>query len=241
MQNNPRFAVIPAVDVLAGGVVRLRQGDYDKVTEYAPDPVAAARRWVDEGASVVHVVDLEGARSGRPDPELWERLALGGIPFQVGGGIRDRATAGEALERGAARVILGTATVRDPGLVGDLVEEFGNERVAASVDVRDGLVAGAGWLERGKPLTQVLDELPTGGWIFVTAIARDGTLAGPDVALVREVAAARPQNLIAAAGGISQLEHLTDLAAAGAAGAIVGRALYEGVFTLGAALAAVSP
>ena len=240
MRDSSGFAVIPAVDVRDGGVVRLFRGDYGEVTESGNDRVAAARRWVDEGAPLVHVVDLEGARSGRPDAGLWHRLSAGGIPFQVGGGIRDRATAAAALASGAARVIVGTAVVRDPGLVADLVAEFGAERVAASVDVRDGFVAGAGWLEQGRPLAEVLAELPARGWVFLTAIARDGTLAGPDVALVREVAAARPQNPIAAAGGVGRLDHLTELAAAGAAGAIVGRALYEGVFTLSAALTAVS-
>lgn len=226
--------VIPAVDVLDGKVVRLEQGDYERVTVYGPDPVAAARRWLDEGAAFVHVVDLEGARSGAPDSSLWGRCAAAGIPFQVGGGLRNEATAAAALDAGAMRVVLGTAAVWDPPLVAGLIGRFGPERVAVSVDVKQGRAAGRGWRERGRPLDEVVDAVTAAGatWLVATSISRDGTGHGPDLELVASMRSQLPTATLVAAGGVATTADLTALVDAGADGAIVGRALYDGSLRL---------
>ena len=130
--------IIPAVDVLDGKVVRLMHGDYDRVTVYGEDPVAQALEWMRQGAELVHVVDLEGARSGAPDESLWRRLAEAGVAFQVGGGIRTAEIADRALDAGARRVVLGTAAVWDPDILGRILDPA---RVVAAVDVRQESVA----------------------------------------------------------------------------------------------------
>jgi len=223
--------VIPAVDVLDGKVVRLLRGSFAEVTVYGHDPVAVAAGWIEGGADLVHLVDLEGARSGRPDRSLWQRFAAAGIPFQVGGGIRDAATARSALDMGAARVVLGTAAVWNP----QILSEVGNpERVMAAVDVAGGEARGEGWEEKGLSLEDVLAGLQTNcvNRMLVTSISRDGTMAGPDLTLIQRVKQLAPEMALIASGGVGELSDLRKLADAGCEAAIVGRAIYENRFTL---------
>ncbi len=229
--------VIPAVDVLSGRVVRLRRGDFGRAIEYGNDPVAAARRWVNWGADLVHVVDLDGARGGDPQVELWSALARQAIPFQIGGGIRTAALAVRGLEAGAARVVLGTAAVWQP----EVLAEIGfAERVVAAVDVRAGRAMGSGWVAKGRPLWEVLDGLAASPVrrILLTGIERDGTLQGPDLGLITEVRHGAPEFSIIASGGVGSLADLAALATAGCDEVVVGRALYEGTFTLAEAITA---
>lgn len=226
--------ILPAVDVLDGKVVRLHQGDYGQVTVYDDDPVETARRWMRDGAEMVHVVDLAGARDGQPSPLLWSSLHEAGVVFQVGGGLRDGRSVEEALAAGAARVVVGTAAVHDQDLVGSLVERHGVDAVAASVDIRGTEAAGAGWLEAGLAWREVMQGLVACGvkWIVTTAILRDGTMEGPDHELVADVLAACPGSRVLAAGGIGSDDDIDRLEQLGVAGVIVGRALYEGAVTL---------
>lgn len=230
--------IIPAVDVLDGAVVRLTHGDFQHVTVYDDDPVRRARRWIDEGAALVHVVDLDGARSGEPDRKLWEELARAGVRFQVGGGIRTAATAEDALAAGAERVVLGTAAVWDPAVLGRISQR---NRVVAAVDVRAGRATGGGWLDEGRDLVDVLDDLAAEGVprLLVTGIGRDGTMEGPEMELLDTVLADSRFGVIAS-GGVGDLEDLRRVAAAGCEGVVVGRALYESRFTLPAALRVLS-
>jgi phosphoribosylformimino-5-aminoimidazole carboxamide ribotide isomerase len=228
--------IIPAVDVLDGAVVRLLHGDYDLVTVYADDPVAQAKTWTDGGAALVHVVDLKGARTGDPDRDLWERLADAGISFQVGGGIRSAELARMALDCGASRVVMGTAAVWDPGILAQVGEP---DRVVAAVDVKGGRATGAGWLDEGRVLEDVLDGLAAHGCVrmLVTGIGRDGTMEGPETELLRTVLGDGRFHIIAS-GGIGTVGDIAAVARMGCEGVIVGRALYERRFTLGEALAA---
>ena len=225
--------VIPAVDVLEGKVVRLFRGDYTRVTEYGSDPVATARAWLEEGAERVHVVDLEGARSGEPDYSLWDALEAAGVPFQAGGGIRTPEIARRVLDLGAQRVVMGTAAVWQPELLAGL-----GERCVAAVDVRGDKATGAGWMDEGRSLDSVLDGLSQVGVIrlLVTGIGRDGTLEGADVDLTRRVVEDGRFRVIAS-GGVGTLSDLDPLAALGCEAVVVGRALYDRRFTLAEARA----
>lgn len=225
--------VIPAVDVLDGKVVRLLRGDYTRVTEYGSDPVEAARSWLAEGAQRVHVVDLEGARSGQPDYALWEALGAAGIRFQAGGGIRTAEIATRVLESGAERVVMGTAAVWEPQRLAGL-----GERVVASVDVRGGKATGEGWTDEGRSLEEVLDGLAEVGVVrvMVTGIGRDGTLEGADIDLTRAVVA-DGRFAVIASGGVGTLADLDPIAALGCEAVVVGRALYDHRFTLAEAQA----
>lgn len=210
--------VLPAVDVLGEGAVRLEQGDYDSVVERAGEPVALARRWIDAGARRIHLVDLDGARSGHVRPELVRRVAELGVPVQASGGIRSLADARLLLEAGADRVIVGTAAWPDPTPWFEL-----GEALVLALDVRDGEVRTAGWtLGTGLRFADALARTE-GQRMLVTAIDRDGTLTGPDVELVQQAVAAGGRVL--AAGGIRSIEDVAALAAVGAEAAVVGRAL----------------
>jgi phosphoribosylformimino-5-aminoimidazole carboxamide ribotide isomerase len=226
------FEVIPAVDVLDGKVVRLRRGDYGQVTEYGSDPVDVARAWLDQGAGRVHVVDLAGARSGETNFDLWERMAAAGVVFQAGGGIRTAQQARAVLAMGADRVVMGTAAVWQPSALEGL-----GKRVLAAVDVRGDKATGAGWLDDGRDVDDVLDSLAGVGveQLLVTGISRDGMLDGPDIELTEQVVADRRFGVIASGGvgGLDDVDRLSDL---GCEAVVVGRALYEGHFTLADAL-----
>ncbi len=210
--------VIPAVDVLGDEAVRLEQGDYDRVVERADEPVALARRWVEAGAGRIHLVDLDGARSGRVRPELVAAVADAVSPalVQASGGIRSLDDAQKLLAAGADRVIVGTAAWPDPAPWLEL-------GAVIALDVRDGRVMRRGWTEgAGLSLDEALALLGDAR-VHLTAIDRDGTLAGPDLELVRRVAATGVRVL--AAGGVRSPEDVDALAAAGAEAAVVGRAL----------------
>lgn len=211
--------VIPAVDVLGESAVRLERGRYDAVVERADDPVALAERWAAAGARRIHLVDLDGARSGRVRPELVHAVAAAtGLPVQASGGIRSRADAEALLDAGADRVVVGTAAWPDPSPWLEL-----GDALVLAVDVRDGIVRSAGWTaSTGLAFADALAHAG-GSRLLVTAIERDGTLAGPDLELVR--AATSGGARVLAAGGVRSPADVTALAAAGAEAAVVGRAL----------------
>lgn len=229
--------VIPAVDVLDGRVVRLRQGRYDDVTVFADDPATMVESWAEQGAQIVHVVDLGGARDGVGATEMWADLGATGVPFQIGGGIRTVEAAEAAIEAGAARVVLGTAAVWEPSVVKAVVDSVGAQHVVAAIDVRGGKATGAGWLDEGRDLSRVLADLAAAGVIraLATGIATDGTLAGPDTALMEEVIKTAPELALIASGGVGSLEDIAAVAKLEVEAVIVGRALYDGKFSFAAA------
>jgi phosphoribosylformimino-5-aminoimidazole carboxamide ribotide isomerase len=239
----------PAIDIRCGRAVRLLRGDYEHETQYDADPLDAARRWEEQGASFLHVVDLDGARSGRPENlEHVERIAARvGVPIQLGGGLRDPAAVSAALAAGAERVILGTAALAEPELVAALAAEHG-ERIMVGVDARSGRIAVEGWAREtaATPGDLIAELAGRGVGTFVyTPVEVDGTLAGPaleDLGAVAAKAAAVDAQLLYS-GGVGSLEDLGNLAALGAeslAGVIVGRALYEGRFTVAEGQAALN-
>jgi phosphoribosylformimino-5-aminoimidazole carboxamide ribotide isomerase len=238
----------PAIDLLAGRAVRLRKGERQSARVYSEDPPAQARAFAAEGARYLHVVDLDAAFGDERQTALIEQIAQAAfpVPIQVGGGIRDLASAKEALDGGASRIILGTAAVERPALAGEAVARFGRDRVACGIDVKDGKAAVRGWSEAEGPApAQLASALAREGveWLVVTAVARDGTLEGFDLALLREVAAAAPGASLIASGGAGDLSHLRALASAGIPGlkgAIAGTALYEGRFNVREAQEALS-
>ena len=236
-----------AVDVRGGRCVRLRQGDYGAETVYDDDPVARAVEMADEGAAWIHVVDLDGARSGRPDNAsvVADIAAAVDVPVQAGGGVRTAETAEAWLEAGVERVVLGTAALRDPGLVRELA---GSGRVAVGLDARAGEVATDGWLQgSGRSVLEVARSFAAGGVdaFVVTDISRDGTLDGPDLAGLGSVLDAVSTHVIAS-GGVGRLDDLRALAGLEGpngrrlGGAIVGTALYERRFTVAEAAAALA-
>lgn len=218
--------VVPAVDVLGAGAVRLHQGDYDEVVERAGDPVELARRWAAAGATRIHVVDLDGARTGTVRPELLRQIVEAAAParVQASGGIRSLADAQALLDAGADRVVVGTAAFPDPAPFAAAL----GDRLVVALDVRDGRIRTAGWTaEAGLELAEAIRLCLAAGVIRVlcTAIDRDGTLAGPDLDLVETVAASGLHVL--AAGGVRSPADVTALAEAGAEAAVVGRALLR--------------
>jgi phosphoribosylformimino-5-aminoimidazole carboxamide ribotide isomerase len=228
----------PAIDILGGKAVRLEQGDYERRKVYDSDPLDAARRWVAEGATWLHVVDLDGAREGRPvNLEHLERIAArAGVPVQFGGGLRTVEAVTSAVGAGADRVVVGTVAFTDTAILDAMVEQAGR-RVWVAVDVRAGEVATGGWLERlDTAAVQAVQDMAghdVGGLIY-TSIDRDGTLAGPDTQGLAAVAAAAAGAPILYSGGIGMLEDLEAIAAMdhAVAGVIVGKALYERRFTV---------
>jgi phosphoribosylformimino-5-aminoimidazole carboxamide ribotide isomerase len=236
--------VIPAIDLRGGQLVRLEQGDYARETVYDAVPERAAKRFVQQGARRIHVVDLDGARDGEPRNEPAIRAILGAaasVPIQLGGGIRSIERIERLLELGVDRVILGTLALEQPELLEAAARRF-PRRVLLGLDARDGRVATRGWLETGELLAEeLLDrfaEVPLGGVIY-TDIKRDGTLRGPNLQATVRLARATSLPVIAS-GGVSSQQDLLELAETGViAGAIVGRSLYTGAVDLEAALRAV--
>jgi phosphoribosylformimino-5-aminoimidazole carboxamide ribotide isomerase len=215
--------VIPAVDVLGAEAVRLREGAYDDVVARADDPVALAARFARAGAGRIHVVDLDGARNGRVRPALVRAIVeAAAVPVQASGGIRTLADARALLDAGAGRVVVGTAAFPDPAPWAAAL----SEQLVVALDVRDGEVRTRGWTDTsGLSLDDAVERCRAAGVtrVLCTAIDRDGTLAGPDLALVERVAGTGLRVL--AAGGVRSPEDVEALAAAGAEAAIVGRAL----------------
>ncbi len=238
------FHLMPAIDLRGGRVVRLLRGDFGRETAYSDDPVAVATAFVDGGARWLHVVDLDGARAGHPvQSPIIDRIvaAVGSrTSVEVAGGLRTPDAVAEVLDHGASRAVLGTAALADPRFPARLVAAHGQDRIAVSLDVRDGFAVGDGWAAgaAGTPIQEALAGLVATGvrWIEVTSIDRDGTLGGPDLELLRRVGAESAFTTIAA-GGISSVDDLRAVRSMGCAGAIVGRALYDGTLRLGDALA----
>ena len=236
--------VIPAIDLKGGAVVRLHQGQADQVTHYSCDPVSVAREWNEQGAEWLHVVDLDGAFSGRPRHlEVLERLvaAFDG-DIQFGGGLRSRDDIEQALQTGVARVILGSLALTNPDLLTSVVERHG-ERIAVAIDGRGGKVSISGWQEdRETSPVELASRLRAAGIarIVYTDTTRDGTLTGPNVEATKRLA--RETGLaIIASGGVSTLDdirRLTSLQEVGVEGVIAGKALYERRFTLTEAIKA---
>ena len=237
--------LFPAIDLRHGHVVRLAQGEPDRETRYAADPVAQAERFVAAGARWIHLVDLDAAFGDGCQLEIIGGVAaqLGDrVRLQAGGGFRTAERTRRALAAGIDRVVVGTASVTEPALLDQLLAEHGAGRVAVGLDARDGRIAIRGWQEEaGATATQIGQRVAAQGvsTLIYTEIGRDGMLTGPDLAGLRALREASGCAVIAS-GGIGSLDHLRQTAAAGAAGAIIGRALYEGRFTLEAALAALS-
>ena len=237
----------PAIDILGGNAVRLVKGDFAAKKVYDEDPLSAARGWTEAGATHLHVVDLDGARAGKPlNLEHLRRIAGElGVPVQYGGGLRSIQAVDEALRAGAERVILGTAAFAGPDLLRAALETHGPDRVLVSVDVRGGRVATAGWTRSTEePIEVVLERLQSSGLeeLVYTNVDRDGMLEGPDLEEVRAVAASVRGRLLYS-GGIGALADLQGLAGLGEpslTGVIVGKALYEGRFTIAQAQAALT-
>ncbi len=227
--------VIPAIDLRAGRCVRLRQGDYDRETVFGDDPAAMAARWESEGASRIHLVDLDGAREGCPVNIEAVRSILGRVtvPCQLGGGVRDEATIEAWLAAGLDRVIVGTRALQDPPWFRSMVSKYPG-RLILGLDAKDGRVATGGWLEVSSvdaaTLALQFDDLPLAGVIY-TDIARDGMLEGPNLETTGALAR-RLKAPVTASGGVGRLEDLEAVAALPVAACIVGRALYEGRFGL---------
>ncbi len=230
--------VIPAIDLRGGRCVRLVQGDFARETVYGDNPVAMARHWEASGASLLHVVDLDGAREGRPAQAATVAAIAAAltIPVEASGGLRALDDIAAALDAGVARVVLGTIALEDRALFRAALDRWGPERIVLGLDARDGLVATRGWLEttatRATDLARDFAALGLRRAIY-TDIARDGTLSQPNYTALRELAAASGLAVIAS-GGIATREHLAALAAIpGVEGAIVGTALYTGDLLLG--------
>jgi len=236
--------VVPAVDILGGLCVNLVQGDYDRETVFSADPVSQAVRWYEGGGEIIHLVDLDGAQAGRCCVEQELRaLAAAGIPFEIGGGIRNLDTVRTLIEVGAQRVILGTLAHRDPAFVRRAAEEF-PEHIVVGIDAKAGKVALSGWLEVTETdATAFAKEMEAAGAVRIiyTDILSDGMMKGPNIDATRSVA--RAVNIpVTISGGVSSLEdirHAREAESDGIDEIIIGRALYLKAFSLSEAIAAV--
>jgi phosphoribosylformimino-5-aminoimidazole carboxamide ribotide isomerase len=233
--------ILPAIDLRGGRCVRLLQGDYNRETVFSDNPVDMALHWEELGAPRLHVVDLDGAREGKPKnlSVVGEICEAVGIPVQLGGGIRDEASARHALDLGVERVIIGTAALNRTKAE-ELAASLG-ESLAVGIDARDGIVAVRGWVDKTNiEAVALAREMVALGirWIIYTDIASDGMLRGANVSAMREMIAVVPKAKVIASGGVTTIEDIRRLKEAGAAGAIIGMALYSGELRLEDALAA---
>jgi phosphoribosylformimino-5-aminoimidazole carboxamide ribotide isomerase len=243
MVDATSFVVLVAVDLVGGRVVRLRQGDFGRETAFSNDPVATAVGFADAGVRWLHVVDLDGARAGTPVHGDVLRSIVGTVGsrsrIEIAGGLRTLEAVADVLVSGATRAVVGTAAIRDPAFAEAAVGRHGAASVAVAVDVRDGRVQGEGWSQSASdddPLVVVRRLADLGVTTFeVTAIDRDGTLAGPDLALYRSLVDAGRGDIVAS-GGITTVDDLAAVRATGCVGAIVGRAIYEGRLSVAEAL-----
>lgn len=233
------MTIYPAIDLRGGKCVRLIEGDFERETVFGDDPADAARRWFEAGAAWLHVVDLDGARSGEFAnlDAISAILAAVECPVQVGGGVRSLEAADRLFETGVARVIVGTSVVVAPTLIDELADRFSG-KIIAGLDARDGKLATAGWTDQGS--TDALEtarSLPARGidTIIYTDIRRDGTMSGPNLQALSEMVDV-PGLYVIASGGIGSIDHVRDVAAAGADGVIIGRALYDCRVSLAEAL-----
>jgi len=232
--------IIPAIDILGGHVVRLRQGSFDEVTIYNSDPIDQAKRWIAAGAEIIHVVDLDGASTGEPvNIATVEAIArMVDVPVQVGGGIRSLATLERLFDAGVVRAVLGTALINDPDFVAAACARY--EGVVAGIDARDGMVAIEGWKQgTARTVADVVAELASLGVrrLVYTDISLDGMQTGPNLAAYCDLVATTDIAIIAS-GGVSTIEDIRALAQVpGIEGVIAGRALYEGTLDLAEAIA----
>ncbi len=236
--------VIPAIDLRGGRCVRLYQGDYAQEEVFGTDPVALALRWQAEGATFLHVVDLDGAASGEPAnlDAIRAIVEAVDVPVEVGGGIRDMKKADTLAEYGVSRLVLGTAAVENPDFLAAMLERYGAERVAVSVDARDGWAVVRGWLQPSHlRALDLMRQMAAIGVVCLeyTDISRDGTLTEPNFEGVMEAVNNVSAHIIAA-GGVASARHLERLAGLGVSGAIVGTALYTGAVDLREALQLVA-
>ena len=234
--------IFPAIDVRGGQCVRLQQGDYGRETVFGADPAAMAQRWVSEGAKYLHIVDLDGAKEGRPinGDSVQQIVQAGGVPCQFGGGLRTEADIILALSWGVERVVIGTRALKAPGWFEEMCVRFPGQ-IVLGIDARNGNVATDGWLEVSQigaiELAQRFAHLPLAALVY-TDIGRDGMLQGANVEAMAQMAAA-VQIPVIASGGIATAEDVQQLATSGLAGCIVGRALYEGKLNLAEIIALV--
>jgi len=241
MMDNP-FTVFPAIDLRAGKVVRLAQGDPVRQTTYGDDPLYWAERWQAEGAEWLHVINLSGAfeEDANANMDALKVILTAGLNVEFGGGIRDQENIRAALDLGVARVFLGTATIQNPELVDWAVAEYGSQRIAGDIGARDGQVMVRGW-QQATPMTvlEVGQRLHDQGvvWCVLTDVKRDGVNTGLDVSsavALQDVTGLR----VVASGGVSALDDVRRTQEAGLAGVIIGRALYDGKLSLRAAIEA---
>ncbi|VXD23713.1 1-(5-phosphoribosyl)-5-[(5-phosphoribosylamino)methylideneamino]imidazole-4-carboxamide isomerase [Planktothrix paucivesiculata] len=237
--------IIPAIDLLDGRCVRLYQGDYNQAQTFNDDPIAVAQDWVAQGATRLHLVDLDGAKTGKPtNYHVIEAIANTiNIPVQVGGGLRNRDNVATLLNLGVERAILGTVAVENPQLVAELCAEFPGH-IAVGIDARNGKVATKGWLETSEVLaTDLAEQMAQLGVsaIIYTDIHRDGTMTGPNIEALREIASIVDIPVIASGGvsSITDLLSLLSLEPLGVTDVIVGRAIYTGDINLKEAIQAV--
>lgn len=234
--------LFPAIDLYTGWAVRLYKGDYNQMTVYDKDPLAVARRFREAGAEYLHMVDLEGAKTGlTPNLEIVRAVtAQSGLQVEIGGGIRSEEVIRQYLDAGVLRVILGTAAITQPGFVGEMVAKYG-DRIAVGVDVRDGLVAIRGWTEVSEEkcfdFCKKMDSLGV-KTIICTDISKDGVLGGTNLDLYKQLSEQLSLDIVAS-GGVSSLRDVVALRDMGLYGAILGKALYTGDLDLAQAVAAV--
>jgi len=237
------MVIYPAIDLLGGQCVRLQQGDYARVTVYSADPVAMARQWVAQGAQRLHLVDLDGAKAGKPvNGAVIEAICNAvDVPVQLGGGIRTDDHLLDVYSWGVQWAVLGTKALRDPAWVRSSAFRFPNQ-IVLGLDARDGFVATEGWLAtsttKATDLVKQVDEAPLYAVVY-TDIAKDGMMAGPNFEQLTEMRASTEVPVVAS-GGVSTLAHVQQLRASGTYAAIVGRALYDGTVTLKELLAAAT-
>ena len=235
------FTIYPAIDLRGGRVVRLKEGDPERLTAYSDDPVETARRWLEAGATWLHVVNLDGAfgEGNRANRSALEAILKLGTHVQFGGGLRSMDTIEQAAELGVRRVVVGTLAIEQPHIVAEALNRFGVERVAAGIDARDGHVRTRGWQEdSGVSATDLAIQMRDLGLrtVIFTDIRRDGLGTGLNIAATKELAQASGLEVIAS-GGVHTLEDVIAARASDLAGVIIGRALYEGTIDLKAALA----
>lgn len=231
--------IFPAIDLLSGRCVRLRQGDYSRETVFSDDPAAVARKWVELGADRIHVVDLDGAKAGKPvnGPTIRKIVEAAGVPVQLGGGLRTDADLAAAFDWGVRWAVLGTRALQSPEWVRTVSARY-PDRIVLGVDAKNGFVATEGWLEVSKTkavdLAKQVSDSPLAAVVY-TDIAKDGMMSGPNFDALAEMRAAVPLPVVAS-GGVCTLEHVRRLMAERIPGCIIGRALYEGAIDLAAVL-----
>lgn len=238
------FTIYPAIDLRNGKVVRLKEGDPNRMTSYSDDPVQIATQWLNAGASWLHVVNLDGAfgESDSTNQNALQSILKLGARVQFGGGLRSLNAIEQALELGVSRAVLGTIAIEEPKIVEDAIKNFGAEKIAVGIDARDGFVSVRGWKEDSKILaTDLALQMQNFGLatVIFTDIRRDGLGSGLNIESTRELANASGLNVIAS-GGVNTLDNVIAARDANLSGAIIGRALYEGTIDLREALNGVA-